>query len=66
VKTPNVLVKAGMALGQGERVLPVVTGENAEAGVFSNLQQVRVSGENGIDAAADEIVRFSDNQEILL
>lgn len=55
-----------MALGQGERVLPVVTGENAEAGVFSNLQQVRVSGENGIDAAADEIVRFSDNQEILL
>lgn len=64
--SPNVLVEAGMALGQGKRVLSVVSGENAEAGVFANLQRVRVFGENDIDSAADEIARFSENHEILL
>lgn len=59
--SPNVLVEAGMAMGKGKRVLPVVVGENPDIGVFANLQRVNAYGENGIDAAADEIARFVDD-----
>lgn len=53
--SPNVLVEAGMALGQGKRVVPVVIGEEADVNVFSNLQQVRAEGSDGIDFAANQI-----------
>ncbi len=59
--SPNVLVEAGMAMGQGKPVLPVVVGENPYTGIFSNLQQVYVYGHNGLDAAADQIARFVDD-----
>lgn len=64
--SPNVLVEAGMAFGQGKRVLPVVLGENADVNVFSNLQQVYAVGEEGIETAADQIVNFVSDQEQLL
>ena len=64
--SPNVLVEAGMAFGQGKRVLPVLIGESANINVFSNLQQVRAIGSNGIEEAADQIVNvISDPDEIL-
>ena len=56
--SPNVLVEAGMAFGQGKRVVPVVLGKNTDVKVFSNLQQVYAVGEEGIEAAADQIVNF--------
>lgn len=56
--SPNVLVEAGMAFGEGKRILPVVLGEDAKVNVFSNLQKVYAFGEEGIEAAADQIVNF--------
>lgn len=56
--SPYVLMEAGMALAQGKRIIPVVLGEQANADVFANLQQIHIFGENGIETAADEIVHF--------
>lgn len=64
--SPNVLVEAGMALGQGKRVLPVVLGGESEPNVFSNLQQVYVYGDNTIDSAASQIAHMvSEDEEML-
>ncbi len=64
--SPNVLVEAGMALGQGKQVLPVVLGENAETNVFSNLQQVYAFGNDNIDSAATKIARLVNDDEKML
>jgi len=60
---PNVLVEAGMALGQGKNILPVVVAESANVDLFPNLQHVWAVSEDGIDAAADQIKSLVNHQD---
>ena len=64
--SPNVLVEAGMAYGQGKRVLPVLVGGNANLSMFANLQQVTATGPNGIDNAAEQIAQVISEQDAML
>lgn len=64
--SPHVLVEAGMALAQGKQIIPVVLGEHANTGIFKNIQQIRVLGENGIEIVADKIVdSISEHERII-
>lgn len=64
--SPNVLVEAGMALGQGKTIFPVVVGKNESADIFSSLQRVDASGENGIEMAASQIAGFINKKDTIL
>lgn len=64
--SPNVLVEAGMAYGQGKRVLPVLVGDTANLSMFANVQQVAAVGPNGIDNAAEQIVQVLNDKGAVL
>ena len=59
--SPSVLVEAGMAMGQGKRIVPVIVAENANLSLFPNLQRLRAVNEKEINAAADQIATFVSN-----
>jgi len=59
--SPNVLVEAGMALGQGKKIVPVVVAENANLSLFPNLQRLRAVNEKEINSAADQSAAFVSN-----
>ena len=59
--SPNVLVEAGMALGQGKNIVPVVVAENANLSLFPNLQWLRAVNEKEINSTADQIAAFVSN-----
>jgi len=54
----NVLVEAGMAMGQGKKILPVIVDEKADVDVFSKLRLIRATNEDEIDTAADQVIAF--------